>query len=1159
MSDFVNLHLHSEYSLLDGACRIKQIAKRAKELGQSAVAITDHGAMYGVIEFYKEALKEGVKPLIGCEMYVAPRTRFDKEFKIDGKRNHLVLICKNNEGYRNLIKMVSLSFTEGFYIKPRIDKDLIKQYHNGLICLSGCVSGEVAKLALSNNIEAATEVAKFYHEIFKDDYYIELQEHGTEESKFVNSNLIKIAKAENIKVVATNDVHYVYKEDIKMHKVMLCLQTNSTINAPNMEFGADDLYIKSQEEMLESFKDIPEAVFNTKEVADKCNISFEFNKTKLPNFTNNQNKTNEEYFLDLCYSGFERIYGNTPSESLKERLTYEISVIKKMGYIDYFLIVMDFVQYAKSQSIPVGPGRGSGAGSLVAYCLEITEIDPIEYNLIFERFLNPERISMPDFDIDFCYERRQEVIDYVVAKYGADHVAQIATFGTMAAKMAIRDVARVMEYSYSLADTLARLIPNELNQPIPIEKALTVVSELKNMYDTNNNVKEIIDMAIKLEGMPRHCSTHAAGIVITKDPTDTLVPLQKLQNNITTQFPMSTLEELGLLKMDFLGLKCLTVISSAEKAIKKTHPDFELKKISYKEPKVFKMLSAGFGKGVFQFESSSGIRNVLVNLKPESIEDIIAILSLFRPGPMESIPRYIENKKNKKTVKYKHPLLKPILEVTYGCIVYQEQVMQIFQKLAGYSYGRADIVRRAMAKKKADVMEKERHNFIFGLKDADGNVECVGALANGVPESVANELFNEMSSFASYAFNKSHAAAYAVISYQTAYLKCFYPREYFAALLTSVTDNKDKIKEYVGECNRLEIKILPPDINKSNASFKVEDGKIRFGLTSIKSVNKNFLTKVEEERNKGLFKNLSNFCERMYGTELNKRALESLIKAGCFDNLGETRKSMLQNYEAILEYVSSNAKSMVLGQLTLFDQDSSAQNALEYKVNTVEEELPILELANLEKESIGLFLSTNPLDKYGQDFCKGELINIEDIDLEPNKIGKTVKVIGIVLSIDKILTKDNQEMAFCTIEDRTASVELVLFPKIFEAVRHLLVEGNIIVVEGRTDTKEEADLKILPNNIWQPEEFERLLKNPQNKAKEITKKGLYLKIKSLKSEDYKKAENLLQIFEGNTKVYIFFEDEHKLKLTPSRLWTAPNNTMLEQLQNLLGPQNVKLI
>ncbi|MDR1354413.1 MAG: DNA polymerase III subunit alpha [Oscillospiraceae bacterium] len=1145
MEKFANLHLHSEYSLLDGACRLKQVIERVKSLEQPAVALTDHGVMYGVIDFYRLAKKEGIKPIIGCEVYVAARTRFDKEFKLDGKSQHLVLLCKDKEGYENLIKMVSLSFVDGFYVKPRIDKELLAKHHRGLICLSGCMGGELAKRALANDYEETLNVARFFKSIFGEDYYVELQNYRTPECDFVNRHLINAGHELGIKLVATNDVHYVRKEDDRMHKVLLCIQTNSTVDQPNMEFVADEFYMKSEEEMLALFADLPEAVTNTLEVADKCDLHFEFQVTKLPSFIAPSKKTNEEFFLELCHLGLMQKYGADCDHALKERLEYEISVIKRMGYIDYFLIVMDFVKYAKENGIPVGPGRGSGAGSIVAYCIGITGIDPIKYKLIFERFLNPERISMPDFDIDFCYERRQEVIDYVIKKYGADHVAQIATFGTMAAKSAIRDVARVMNFSYSLADSIAKLIPTEIG--ISIERALEVVPALKEMYDASDDVRTIIDMATKLEGMPRHCSTHAAGVVITKDPVDTIVPLQKLQGNILTQFPMGTLEGLGLLKMDFLGLKCLTVINGTEKQIQVTNPEFSIETIPHEEKAVFKMLSLGLGIGVFQFESSSGIRQVLTSLKPESIEDIIAIVALFRPGPMDSIPQYIDNKNNKKAIKYKHPLLEPILNVTYGCIVYQEQVMEIFRKLAGYSYAGADLVRRAMAKKKADVMEKERKNFIYGKVNEDGSSEVVGAVANGVPAEVATGIFNDMLSFASYAFNKSHAAAYAVISYQTAYLKCVYPREYFASLLTSVADNKDKLKEYVAECARLKIKILPPDINKSVGRFVVADGGIRFGLAAIKGVGCKFLERVVEHREKsGQFKTFRDFCERLCGPEFNKRTIESLIKAGCFSSLNELRKELLGSFEQVLSNVSNNLKSVVSGQISLFGDVPQPTLGVDHASGL--QEFSDLELANLEKESLGIYLTTHPLKKYENDFNKEGITNICDLGNL-----KKARILGVIVSIQRILTKNNEEMAFCMLEDQTASLELILFPKVYALCRHLLAESAIVVAVGALDMKDETLPRMLASKIQGPEEF------AANTKSTPLSPGLYLKMDALDSESYKKAKNLLEIFDGETKVYIVFENEKKLKLAPSRMWVAPNDTLVAELRKVLGVTNVKCV
>ena len=837
MSNFVHLHVHSEYSLLDGACRIKDMIKRAKKLNQSAIAITDHGSMYGVMEFYKTAKSEGVKPIIGCEVYVAKRSRFDKVREYDSEIYHLVLLCKNNIGYQNLIKMVSKSFIEGFYNKPRIDEDLLRQHSEGLMALSACLAGAIPRALNRNDYEAAKEIALNYQDIFgKNNFYIELQNHGIAEEIRILPMLSRLSKETGIPMVATNDCHYITQEDSRMHEVLLCIQTNHTIEDDDkMDFGTDQVYIKSEKEMRALFDNFEGAIENTAKIAEMCNVEFEFGKTKLPHFDVPNNQDHYEYFKEQCYNGLYKNYGKNPAKTLVDRLEYELSTIKKMGYVDYYLIVHDFVRYAKSVDIAVGPGRGSGAGSLAAYCIGITGIDPIKYNLLFERFLNPERVSMPDFDIDFCYVRRQEVIDYVIRKYGADHVAQIITFGTMAARGAIRDVGRALAIPYAEVDSVAKLIPIVLG--MTIEKAMSNSVDLKKKYEENPKLKELIDMAKKLEGMPRHASTHAAGVVITEKPVSEYVPLAKNDEAIVTQFTMTTLEELGLLKMDFLGLRTLTVIKDTEKMINKVEPDFKIENIDLYDNEVFTMMSKGLTQGVFQYESV-GMKNVLMQLKPDSIEDLIAVISLYRPGPMSSIPQYIENRHHPEKIKYKHPLLSDILDVTYGCIVYQEQVMQIFRKLAGFSLGRADIVRRAMSKKKKDVMEREHQIFIHGLVDASGKVEVDGCIRRGISEEVASSIYSEMESFASYAFNKSHAAAYAVISYQTAYLKCKYPKEYMASLITSVLDNINKVVEYIEECKNLKIEVLPPSINESEDIFTVSGNDIRFGLLAIKSLGR---------------------------------------------------------------------------------------------------------------------------------------------------------------------------------------------------------------------------------------------------------------------------------------------------------------------------------
>ena len=864
---FAHLHVHSEYSLLDGACRIEPMLDKIKSMGQTSVALTDHGVMYGVVDFYKAAKARGLNPIIGCEVYVAPRSRFDKVHGIDNERYHLILLCKNNTGYKNLIKLVSEGWVNGFYTKPRVDKELLEQHHEGLIALSGCLAGEVARALERNDYEEAKKVAEWYNGVFGDgNYYLEIQNHGLDEQLRINPMLISLSKELNIPLAATNDAHYVDKQDSKIQQVLICIQTNHTLGEDTgLEFGTQEFYLKSEEEMREAFSECPQAVDNTAKIAEQCHVEFEFGKTKLPHFDVPDGWSHFDWFANLCRNGLKERYGDSPPQEYIDRLEYELGIIDKMGYTDYYLIVHDFIRYAKSVGIPVGPGRGSGAASICAYCIGITGIDPMKYNLLFERFLNPERVSMPDFDVDFCFERRGEVIDYVIDKYGADHVAQIVTFGTMAAKAAIRDVGRAMGMSYSAVDNIAKQIPNELN--ITLEKALKRSAEFKALYDKDTEAHELIDTAMKVEGMPRHASTHAAGVVITHDPVVSYVPLARNDEAIVTQFTMTTLEELGLLKMDFLGLRTLTVIRNAEKAIRNTDPSFSIENIDMEDRQVFDMLCAGQTEGVFQFESA-GMRSVLSQLKPESVEDLIAVISLYRPGPMDSIPTYIENRHNPAKIKYKTPKLKSILDVTYGCIVYQEQVMQICRELAGYSYGRADIVRRAMSKKKHDVMLRERDSFVNGAVDENGNILCEGAVRRGVPAGVANEIFDEMISFASYAFNKAHAAAYAFVAYRTAWLKCHYPCEFLAALLTSFLDNSGKVAQYINECSRLGIKILPPHVNRSTEAFEVSDGNIHFSLLAVKNLGRGFIRRMVDERTmNGDFKDFYDFCRRMYGKD----------------------------------------------------------------------------------------------------------------------------------------------------------------------------------------------------------------------------------------------------------------------------------------------------
>ena len=967
MSKFVHLHIHSEYSLLDGANRIKDLPLRAKELGMDSIALTDHGVMYGAIEFYKACKKEGIKPIIGCEVYITKqdRKRTDKVPGIDNKYNHLILLAKNNQGYKNLSKLVSIGFLDGYYYKPRIDYEVLEKYHEGLICLSACLAGAVNQALLNGQEEKAEEIALWHKNVFGEDYYIEIQNNGIEEQVLANQKLVQLARKLDIPLVATNDAHYLKREDAYNHEVLLCIQTGKRMSDEDrMRFDTDELYIKSQEEMIEYFSNFPEAIENTVKIAQKCNVEFEFGHTILPNYdVPEEYKTHFDYLKKLCDDGIKKRYGNNPSKEILDRAEYEIGVVKKMGYVDYFLIVWDFIHYAKLNGISVGPGRGSGAGSILAYAIEITDIDPIKYGLIFERFLNPERISMPDFDVDFCYERRQEVIDYVSRKYGHDHVSQIITFGTMSARMVIRDVARVLDVPYAQADSLAKMIPNELH--ITIKKALEQNKELNDLYEKDEDIKKLLTIAMGLEGMPRQASTHACGIVITKEPVDNYVPLYVRDNQISTQYVMTTLEELGLLKMDFLGLRTLTVIQDTIDLIKKNYGiDIEFDQ-DMNDQKVYKLWQEGKSCGIFQFESQ-GMTNFMKELKPDCLEDLIAGVSLYRPGPMDQIPRYIKGKLNPGHNEYTHPALEPILNVTYGCMVYQEQVMQIVRDLAGYSLGRADLVRRAMGKKKIDVMAKEREVFIHGQVDEKGNIEVPGCVRNGIDEKSANKIFDEMAEFAKYAFNKSHAACYAVVAYRTAYLKAYYPAEFMAATLNSFLGNLDKIPQYINECKELGIEILKPRINKSFTKFTVEDNKIRFGLGSIKNVGIAPIEIIINEREKnGKYKGFTDFCERIAEEAVNKKCIESLIKAGVFDEFEQTRATLLQSFESIIDTIQGSKKKGLDGQVTLFDLGSKEEQE---KMNEVKytfyekEELSEKELLSIEKEMLGIYISGHPLE-----------------------------------------------------------------------------------------------------------------------------------------------------------------------------------------------------
>ena len=1176
---FAHLHLHTEYSLLDGACRIKKLIPRVKELGQTAVAITDHGAMYGVIDFYREANKYGIKPVIGCEVYVANRSRFSKEHLMDWSY-HLVLLCENNTGYKNLIKLVSSGFTEGFYKKPRVDKELLKKHHEGLIALSACLAGEIPRNLTQNDYETAKKVALEYRDIFgENNYFIEIQDHGLADQKRILPNLIKLSKETGIPLVATNDCHYINKDDAKMQNVLVCIGTNHTVNEDNdMAFETEEFYVKSEEEMREIFSFVPEAIENTQKIADRCNMTFEFGHTKLPAFEVPDGRDNVEYFESMCKEGLYRRYGENPDPELWERLNYELGVIERMGYVNYYLIVHDFINYAKSVGIPVGPGRGSGAGSICAYCIGITDIDPIKYHLLFERFLNPERVSMPDFDIDFCYERRQEVIEYVNRKYGEDHVAQIITFGTLAARAAIRDVGRALGMAYQDVDKVAKLIPTDLH--MTIEKALTISSELKALYDTDPKIYELIDTARRVEGMPRHSSVHAAGVVIAPEPVTEFVPVAKPDESVVTQFTMTTLEELGLLKMDFLGLRNLTAISDCEKAVRKRIPDFDISKVPDGDPEVYEMLTKGAAQGVFQFESA-GMRSVLMGLGPKSIEDLTAVISLYRPGPMDSIPKYLENSHHPEKVTYKTPLLKPILDVTYGCIVYQEQVMEIVRKLAGYSYGRADLVRRAMSKKKLDVMAQEREYFVHGKFDENGNLELPGAVRNGVPEKIANEIFDEMSSFASYAFNKSHAAAYATVAYRTAYLKCHFPGEYMAAQLSSVLDNTDKVIEYIGECQKMGLKVLGPDVNKSESGFIWDGEGVRFGLLAVKNLGRGIIRDIISERQmNGKYKGFTDFCKRAYGRELNKRTLESLIKCGALDSFSVNRRQMLSGYESILSSIDAEKKANVSGQMSLFggfeeqhDEEDNLPRVSEYSLR---------ELLNMEKETTGLYLSGHPMNEYNDILEKigaSKVLDIKRINADDGD--KRVRLCGIVLSKKMKTTKSNDVMAFVTLEDTTGSLEALVFPRILQESGGIINVNEAVVVEARVSSREDEETKLVAERFLTVEEAQRIpfaqnygyqrkpapqqrqesapANNPAPVQQKSSVSGLFIRVPSEDSAEYKKAMDFLAVFEGLTPLYIHFADTKKTVKAPTKLWvdaTVENGYVPKRLAKILGEENV---
>ena len=1150
---FVHLHLHTEYSLLDGACRISGVMDRVKELGQTAVAITDHGVMYGCIDFYKAAKAAGVKPIIGCEVYVARRGMEDRVHGIDNDPYHLVLLCENRKGYENLCRMVSEAFINGFYGKPRVDLELLEQYHEGLIALSACLGGAIPQYLLLEDYVAAKDYALKMADIFGEgNFYLELQDHGIEQQRPVNQGIMRLARETGLPLVVTNDAHYLRKEDAKMQDVLLCIQTGKTVDDTNrMKFETEEFYLKSEEELRELFPNCNEAFENTAKIADRCNLEFTFHEYHLPSFPVPQGYTNEEYFRKLCMDGFKERYSNPPERYL-ERLEYEIGVISRMGYVNYYLIVWDFIRYAKEQGIPVGPGRGSGAASIVAYCMHITEVDPMQYSLIFERFLNPERVSMPDFDTDFCQERRPEVIEYVMRKYGADHVAQIATFGTMAARGAIRDVGRALNFSYAETDVVAKLVPTTLH--ITLKEALEVSPKLKEMYDTDERVKTLIDTAMSLEGMPRNTSTHAAGVVITADPVYTYVPLSRNDDTIVTQYTMTTIEELGLLKMDFLGLRNLTVIEDAEREIRKINPDFDIDKVPDNDPETFKMLAEGKTSGVFQLEST-GMTSVCVGMKADSIEDITAIVALYRPGPMDSIPKFIENKLNHKKVTYKCPELEPILKVTYGCIVYQEQVIEIFRQLGGYTMGQADNIRRAISKKKMKVIEAERKVFVYG--DPENNIP--GCIANGIREDVAQSLYDEIVAFANYAFNKAHAVCYAVVAYQTAYLKCHYPRQYMAALMTSVLDSATKISGYIAECKELGIPVLPPDINHSGDHFSVEGDAIRFGLGAVKNVGHGLIRSVAAKREEGgPFRSLEDFIQRMGEGELNKRAVENFIKCGAMDCFGYHRSELLAVYDSMMDSIASTRKRNLEGQMGLFGMldDEDATTAIPIP------KLPELKPADrmaMEKETTGIYISGHPMDDYRQFLRNTHVVPMGALMSEESRYqdDQIVSVAGIVQSVKMKTTRNNSMMAYVTVEDDTASMEMLAFSNVLNQYGGYLRENAAVVITGRLSIRDEKEPQIVINRARPITDFSEAPENAlpiQPEQPKVLGGTLYLKLSGEDDPNYRKVRAIVNMFPGDSQIKVFFADTRKMRGALAALDTR----MIQELKAVLGEANVVL-
>ena len=1147
---FTHLHVHTEYSLLDGSSKIRELTARAKELGMDSMAITDHGVMYGVIDFYRAAREVGIKPILGCEVYVAPGSRFDRENGAGEDRYyHLILLAENNTGYKNLMKIVSKGFVDGFYYKPRVDLDLLETYHEGIISLSACLAGEVQKYLARGMYEEAKRSALRYSEIFgKDHFYLELQDHGIPEQKMVNQGLLRLSQETGLELVATNDVHYTFAEDAKAHDILLCIQTGKKVtDEDRMRYEGGQYYCKSEEEMRKLFPYAQEAIDNTHKIAERCNVEIEFGVTKLPKYEVPEGFDSWTYLNHLCREGFKTRYPDDDG-TLSRRLDYELGVIKTMGYVDYFLIVWDFINYARSQNIMVGPGRGSAAGSIVSYTLGITNIDPVRYNLLFERFLNPERVSMPDIDVDFCYERRQEVIDYVVRKYGKDQVVQIVTFGTLAAKGVVRDVGRVLDLPYAMCDSIAKMIPNDLG--MTLDKALTANPDLKKLYNEDEQVKYLIDMSKRLEGLPRHTSMHAAGVVIGSRSIDEFVPLSRAADGtITTQFTMTTIEELGLLKMDFLGLRTLTVIQNAVRLAEKDYGiKLDMDHIDYNDKKVLESIGTGRTEGVFQLESG-GMKGFMKELKPENLEDIIAGISLYRPGPMDFIPRYLKGKNDKTSITYECPQLEPILSPTYGCIVYQEQVMQIVRDLAGYTMGRSDLVRRAMSKKKAAVMEKERQNFVYGNQEE--NVK--GCIENGIDEKTANHIYDEMIDFARYAFNKSHAACYAVVAYQTAYLKYYYPKEFFAALMTSVMDNVGKVSEYILTCRQMGIRILPPDINEGQSGFSVSGDAIRYGLSAIKSIGRNVVDEIIRERqNNGLFTSIDDFVERMGGREVNKRTLENFIKAGAMDSLPGNRRQKTMIAPELLDQKNKDRKNVLEGQLSLFDF-AAEEEKQQYQITMPKvPEFPKGELLAFEKETLGIYVSGHPMDEHLETWKNSITAKTTDfmVDEETGRAvvedGARATIGGMITARTVKLTKNGQQMAFVTLEDMVGSVEVIVFPRDYENKKQLLNEDAKVFISGRTSIGDDPAGRLICEQVIPFDEVP---------------KDLWLKFADKTEYDARWPEvtEILRGSDGHDTVIIYLEKERAKKVLPANWHVAASTEVTEKLMKIIGEKNVKVV